>query len=230
VGLRHNAHVAFKTAHDLIDQMANITDRRKVFIYVSNGYVFNPFANARLQKIKDEYAEQDYAGGIDPNDESEEAQDAARQRDTLREDEYNRRTQFSFADLTNELAQLERAAQRANVTFYPVDPRGLIAGGDLDVRTKIDYSDWRDFFQTQISSLKVLAEGTGGFCLCETNDIEGGLRRIDAETSDFYRIGYTSSNPDPLRIRRVIRIEVTRPGVEELIYRKEYTIPRPRRN
>jgi hypothetical protein len=75
----------------------------------------------------------------------------------------------------------------------------------------------------------VLAEGTGGFCVCETNDIDGGLRRIDAETSDFYRIGYTSSNPDPLQIRRQIRIEVTRSGVDDLIYRREYTLPRPRR-
>jgi VWFA-related protein len=229
-GLRYNAHVAFKTAHDLIDQMSSITNRRKVFIYVSNGYTFNPFANARFQRIQDDYAEQDYAAGIDPNDESEEAQDAKRELDTLREEEYNKRTQFSFADLTNELAQIVRAAQRANVTFYPVDPRGLIAGGDLDTRTQVSYGDWRDFFMTQINSLKVLAEGTGGFCLCETNDLEGGLRRIDAETSDFYRIGYVSSNPDPLKIRRYIRIEVTRPGVEELIYRREYTIPRTRGN
>ena len=227
-GLRYNAHVAFKTAHDLIGQMSTISDRRKVFIYVSNGYTFNPFTNARYQRIKDDYAEQDYAAGIDPNDDSQEARDAAQELESLREDEYNKRTQFSFSDLTNELAQLERAAQRANVTFYPIDPRGLIAGGDLDTRAQVSYADWRDYFQTQISSLKVLAEGTGGFCLCETNDLEGGLRRIDAETSDFYRIGYSSNNPDPLKIRRVIRIEVTRPGIEELVYRREYTIPRPR--
>jgi VWFA-related protein len=229
-GLRYNAHVAFKTAHDLIGQMASISDRRKVFIYVSNGYTFNPFTNARYQQIKNDYADQDYAAGIDPNDESEEAKDAASERDTLREDEYNKRTQFSFADLTNEIAQLARAAQRANVTFYPIDPRGLIAGGDLDIRTQVTYADWRDYFMTQISSLKVLADETGGFCLCETNDLQGGLQRIDAETSDFYRIGYTSSNPDPMKIRRVIRIEITRPGIEELIYRREYTLQRPRGN
>jgi hypothetical protein len=94
----------------------------------------------------------------------------------------------------------------------------------------VTYADWRDYFMTQISSLKVLADETGGFCLCETNDLQGGLQRIDAETSDFYRIGYTSSNPDPMKIRRVIRIEITRPGIEELIYRREYTLQRPRGN
>jgi hypothetical protein len=135
---------------------------------------------------------------------------------------------FSFADLTNELAQVERAAQRANVTFYPIDPRGMIVGGgDARTRSPITYNDWRDYFQTQINSLKVLAEGTGGFCLCETNSIDGGLRRIDAETSDFYRVGYASTNRDPLKIRRQIRIDIRRPGLDPPIYRREYTIPRP---
>ena len=226
--LRYNAHVAFKTALSLIDQAASVNDRRKVFILVSNGYHFNPFSEARFEKIKKEYAESDAVSGIDPDDGSQQARDAATERESLRQGEYNKRTEFSFSDLTNELAQLERAAQRANVTFYPVDPRGLVAGGDLDTRTQVTYGDWRDFRQTQINSLKILAEGTGGFCLCETNDLDGGLKRIDAETSDFYRIGYTSNNPDPAKVRRLIRIELTRPGLDEPIYRREYTIPRRR--
>ena len=227
-GLRYNAHVAFRTAHDLIGEMASIRDRRKVFIYVSNGYHFNPFSDARLQKIQDDYDNSEYfTGAVNPDD--EESVEDYDERHSLREAEYNKRTQFSFADLTNELAQIERAAQRANVTFYPLDPRGLIPVGDARTQATIGYNDWRDYFQTQVDSLRVLAEGTGGFCVCETNDIDGGLRRIDAETSDFYRIGYTSSNPDPLQIRRQIRIEVTRSGVDDLIYRREYTLPRPRR-
>jgi hypothetical protein len=100
---------------------------------------------------------------------------------------------------------------------------------DLFASTQINYNDWRDYFQTQINSLRALAEGTGGFCVCEINDIQGALRRIDAETSDFYRIGYASSNNDPTKVRRFIRIEVTRPGLEEPIYRREYTLAPPRR-
>ena len=72
------------------------------------------------------------------------------------------------------------AAQRANVTFYPIDPRGLVANGDLDSRSRISYADWRDLRISQINSLKLLSDETGGFCLCETNDFETGLRRIDA--------------------------------------------------
>lgn len=227
-GLRYNSHVAFKTVFSLIDQMAPVTDRRKVFLYVSNGYTFNPFADARLQQVKDAYANAEFfTGNVDL--ESEESVKDYQERESLRTNEYNKRTVFTHADLINELAQVERAAQRANVTFYPIDPRGQLITGDLRVRSQISLNDWRDYFQTQIMSLKVLAEGTGGFCICEMNDFEGGLRRIDAETSDFYRIGYSSNNKDTRRARRMIRIEVTRPGLEAPIYRREYTIPPPRR-
>jgi VWFA-related protein len=227
-GLRYNAHVAFRTALETVERMSSVTDRRKVLILVSNGYNFNPFSEARLQKIKDNYADGEYfTGGVNPDD--QESVTEYKERESLREAEYNKRTQFSFADLTNELAQVERAAQRANVTFYPIDPRGMIPYSDARSSVAISYNDWRDHFQTQINSLKVLAEGTGGFCVCEINDIAGALRRIDAETSDFYRIGYASSNADRTKIRRRIRIEVDRPGLEPLIYRQEYTLPRPPR-
>jgi len=224
-GLRYNAHVAFQTVYDTIDQLASITDRRKIFIYVSNGYNFNPFTESRFQKIKDAYANAEFfTGGIDVNDETSLTE--FDERESLREEEYRKRTAFSFAELTNELVQIERAAQRANVTFYPIDPRGMIPYGDARTTAAITYNDWRDNFQTQINSLRVLAEGTGGFCVCGMNDFNGGLSRIDAETSDFYRIGYTSNNSDPRQVRRSIRIEITRPGLDEPVYRREYTIRR----
>lgn len=226
-GLRYNAHVAFKTALETIDRMAPVTDRRKVLVLVSNGYNFDPFAEARLQKIKDSYADAEYfTGGVNPDDETSVTE--YKERESLREAEYNKRTQFSFADLTNELAQVERAAQRANVTFYPIDPRGMIPYSDARSAVQINYNDWRDHFRTQTNSLRALADGTGGFCVCGINDMQGALRRIDAETSDFYRIGYASTNRDQTKVRRRIRIEVDRSGLDPLIYRREYTLRPPR--
>ena len=89
-------------------------------------------------------------------------------------------------------------------------------------------ADWRDYITTQTNSLRVLGEETGGFCICQTNDYRKGLQRIDAETSDYYMIGYTSSNPDPFKIQRSIKITVNRPAVSQLVYRDTYTIPRPK--
>jgi hypothetical protein len=93
----------------------------------------------------------------------------------------------------------------------------------------VSYGDFRDFITTTIGTLQVLAEETGGFAGVNSNDFDGIIRRIDSETSDFYQIGYVSSNPDPTKIRRFIKIEITRPNLQEPSYRSEYTIPRPPR-
>jgi VWFA-related protein len=231
-GIRYNAHVAFKTAKEMIDQVAQVPDRRKIFIYVSNGYSFNPYKEARYEQLKQQYAEQDaFAGGAKSEEEmTEEEKQNQKNLDESREGEFNKKTQFTFADLNNEVVQVAVAAQRANVTFYPIDPRGLMTSGDVaDTRSRISYADYRDLRISQINSLKVPADETGGFCICETNDFETGLRRIDGETSDYYRIGYTSNNPDPLKVRRQIRVEVLKPGLQEPQYKKEYMLPKPKR-
>ena len=99
----------------------------------------------------------------------------------------------------------------------------------IDVRGQQTYNDWRDYIMTQNNSLRTLSEETGGFAIIQTNDYTKGLQRIDAETSDYYIIGYTSSNPDPFKVRRAIKIEVTRPGVKDVIYREYYTIPKSKK-
>ena len=42
--MRYRAHVAFSTAYDMLKKLEQVHNRRKAFIYVSNGYDFNPFA------------------------------------------------------------------------------------------------------------------------------------------------------------------------------------------
>ena len=43
--------------------------------------------------------------------------------------------QFAMADLVGELAELTRAANRANTTIYTIDPRGLVGGPDSTRRS-----------------------------------------------------------------------------------------------
>lgn len=124
--------------------------------------------------------------------------------------------QGSAPDLVADLASLVRAARRANVVFYPIDPRGLLAG--TRGGTNPSPQQWSEFVRTSISSLQVLASETGGFCICNTNDFGGGLERISAETGSYYVLGYSSTSFDSDRVRRQIRIEVTRPGDYRVIY------------
>lgn len=48
--VRHRAHVAFSTAYEVVASLADIRDRRKALIYISNGYDLNPFAEAREKR------------------------------------------------------------------------------------------------------------------------------------------------------------------------------------
>ena len=48
--------------------------------------------------------------------------------------------------------------------------------------------------------------------------------RIDAETSDYYLLGFYSNNPDPLRRNRRIEVKATRPDVATVWSRKGYSL------
>jgi VWFA-related protein len=159
--LRHRAQVAFSTAYDLMRNLEKVQNRRKAVLYISSGYDFNPFEKSRL----DEQAERFQTNAED-----------------LQNDPFFRQQQSSQAlaeaDLVHEMAELTRAANRANATLYTIDPRGLVAGQDVN-----------------------------------QNDFDKALKRIDAETSDYYVLGYYSKNPDPLRRVRKIEVKVSRDGL-----------------
>ena len=135
----------------------------------------------------------------------------------------NRGTQFNDADLTGRLAELTRQANRANATLYTFDPRGLVAGQDID--EPVDAVEWQTHLRKTQDSLRVIADLTGGFAVVNTNDFAKAMQRIDAETSDYYVLGYSSTNPDPTQRRRTIEIRLTRKDADlDLLYRTEYTL------
>jgi len=188
--VRYRAHVAFSSAYEILQQLQQVHNRRKAFIYVSNGYDFDPFAQSRAKAAADGRP----ATG-DPG-EVPDANPFGKTGNT-----------FAAADLVSELAELTRAATRANATIYTIDPRGLVAGPAID-QTRMDGRDWMDHVRETQSSLRTIAELTGGFAVVNRNGFGAALKRIDAETSDYYVIGYYSSNADPLKKRRAIEIKV----------------------
>jgi VWFA-related protein len=195
--VRYRAHVAFSTAYDLLKNLERIQNRRKAVIYVSNGYDFNPFEQTRAGN--NPYA----MGRSDPYT------NFASESDPF---STNRQTnQFADADLARELAELTRAANRANASFYTIDPRGLVGGPDLD--ENIDPVEYGEYIRKSQDSLRVIADLTGGIAVVNQNDFDRALKRIDAETSDYYMLGYYSSNPDPTRRTRRIEVKTRRDGV-----------------
>jgi len=224
--VRYRAHVAFSTAYDVLTKLEQVHNRRKAFIYVSNGYDFDPFSKSRAKEANQRFSQmtgQDCSSdstncGSDQNNPGSGTSDA---------NPFSKGgNEFAAADLASELSELTREANRANVTMYTIDPRGLVGGPDLD-ETKLDMTDWQDHIRETQSSLRVIAELTGGYAVVNQNDFDKAIKRIDGETSDYYVLGYYSSNPDPLKKRRGIEIRVKKAGKYDLKYKTSYTLRPP---
>lgn len=225
--VRYRAHVAFSTVYDSLKNLEQVHNRRKAFIYVSNGYDFNPFATSRERSQAERF------GMSCDNSVPGQANCSAPGGDENSSNNYNpfdrTSNEFAAADLASELAEVTRQANRSNATIYTIDPRGLVGGPDLD--EKVDMVEWQNYIRESQTSLRVLADLTGGIAVVNQNDFDKALKRIDAETSDYYVLGYYSSNPDPTKKRRAIEIRVKRDGRYDLKYRTSYTLkPPPRTN
>jgi VWFA-related protein len=209
--IRSRAQTAFYTAYSILGDLEQVTNKRKAVIYVSTGYDFDPFAEGRAGKDR-------IQGG--------------RFSDPLRfltqEQEGNPYFSLSHVTADIELHKLMReltlSANRANASLYTIDPRGL--AGVVDLQSFADQSEWRSYIQKTTSSLRYLAEATGGFPIVNTNDFVGELKRVDAETSDYYVLGFYSSNPDPMKRTRRLDVKVDRPNVS-VTSRTEYSLKTP---
>lgn len=226
--VRYRAHVAFSTVADVLQQLEKVHNRRKALVYVSDGYDFNPFQDARLglgdpnspfQKNEMSRMNNQMNSSTDSNGNPvQPGSDPLTQQQKQNEE-------FADADLARELGDLTRTANRANTTFYTIDPRGLVGGSDIS--ENLDPTQWQDYIRKSQDSLRVLAEETGGIAVVNQNDFDKALKRIDGETSDYYVLGYYSKNSDSTKRRRQLEVRVTRKGLN-VWSRKEYVLrPNP---
>src|SRR5215471_19078216 len=95
-----------------------------------------------------------------------------------------------------DLMETTALAQRANVVFYSIDPRGLDpltlnASDDLGDQDINDFMDSKrsDYYESQ-DSLNALAVDTGGKFLRNNNDIKAGLKNMLEENSAYYVLGF----------------------------------------
>lgn len=126
------------------------------------------------------------------------------------------------------------AAARANVSFFSVDPRGLVGmtseaielNAAADPHLGFDAKGLlADMYLSQ-DSLRTLAEETGGYAAVNSNNVSTALDRIVRLNSRYYVLGYYPK--DARRDGRFHKIEVRvkRPGLR-VTARKGYVSPRP---
>ena len=132
----------------------------------------------------------------------------------LRECEADRLA-LAMIDHTRRLRQITEDANRANVSFYPVYARGLAVfdapiGPDRPPPLEVD----RQNLAARQDSLRQLAADTDGLAVVNTNQIDNALKRIVADLSSYYLLGYYSTNTKLDGRFRTITVRVGRPGVQ----------------
>jgi VWFA-related protein len=127
------------------------------------------------------------------------------------------------------LRSLIDRANRSQVSFYVVDPRGLVVTSP-QARDAISARFARSGLLSQMASLeatlpqeylRTLAGDTGGRAFVSTNDLGQGLRRAWADASQYYLIGYTPGAERKKGRYHKIDVKVSRPDLD-LRFRRGY--------
>jgi VWFA-related protein len=117
------------------------------------------------------------------------------------------------------------AANRASVTFYTIDPRGLqytgltaadsVGDTSPDSMNQAMQSRSDQLLDTQ-DGLRYLAAQTGGLAVVNNNDISGGVKRV-LEDQSYYLVAYEPEGEtfDPKKRKfNQLTVKVLRPGLQ----------------
>jgi VWFA-related protein len=201
---RRREHLVIEGLHDLVRHLQALREGRKAVLVVSEGW--------ELYKPSTQLAAE--LDGRPPGPPA-----ILISRGTLAVDDPQRggqqacdRDRQMLAEMDNERAFVEMLddANRANVTFYPIDPRGLAAGSD---RPSAAATTENRMFHGRIEALRTLATATDGVASMNSNDFAKSFSRIADDMSSYYLVGYYSTNAEPDGKFRRITVRVKRPGV-----------------
>jgi hypothetical protein len=130
------------------------------------------------------------------------------------------RLMLAQIDNERQFREMLDEANRANASFYPVDPRGLAVFDTPIMRMDVPGTPPpmtplavdRAMLAGRLTSLRTLAEATDGLAIVDSNDLSGGLRRVVADLSSYYLLGYYSNGRLDGKYHS-ITVRVKRPGV-----------------
>lgn len=229
---RRRERLVLDSLQDLIRHMGALRDGRTAVITVSDGWkLFQP--DPTMTRIRKNSMGQDADpipgapppvgvgpggglttrvndGGFGPSDRTECEKE---------------RAELAMVDHARVFRDLFGEANRNNVSFYPIDPRGLPAfdtpiGPEPPLSLAADYAQLR----TRNDSLHTLAINTDGIALVNNNDLRKQIRRVADDLTSYYLMGYYSTNGKLDGKFRNIRVRSTRPGVD-VRSRKGYRAP-----
>jgi VWFA-related protein len=221
--LRRREKQTLDALEDLVRFLGGVREERKAIITITDGWrLYEP--NAALARPIDGPPPLGPTIGINPGTGTFTTRPPDSSGQTSKADCERDRFALSLLDDARQFRNLLDEANRANASFYPVDPRGLAVfdenivpaagvGVGINANPTLSPAEDRARLLARNTSLRTLGEATDGVAVVSTNDLSGGLRRIVDDLSSYYLLGYYSSGKLDGRFHS-ITVRVKRPGVQ----------------
>lgn len=201
---------------ELVYSLRDMREERKAIVTVTEGWLlYRP--DAGLTKLESGPGGTEHPPGVDPISVGPDGRITTK--NTKASSPYSRtdcdgdRLQLASMDDEEYFRRLTDEANRANASFYTVDPRGLPVFdspiGPGAPPANVDAANLR----SRLDSLRALAATTDGLAVMNSNDLDIGMKRISDDLSSYYLLGYYSTAGGSDGRFHNIKVRVKRPGV-----------------
>ena len=223
---RRRERQTLNALHDLVGYLRGVREERKAVLVITDGWrLFRP--NTALARRLNCQAPTGPQVTIDPRTGRPTSKPTPNTpgrgiTNTDADPQICERDRMALALLEDEqyFRDLLQEANRANASFYPIDPRGLVVFDEPIAKPStrgfqpmtpltVDASRLR----ARLDSLRTLAENTDGLAIVDSNNLAAGMKRVVADLSSYYLLGYYSNAKLDGKYH-AITVRVKRPGVQ----------------
>ena len=220
---RRREKLTIDALYDLVRYLRDVREERKAVLAISDGWrLFRPDMSLARQLYCQ--APTGPIVGVDPRNGKLTTKPPPSLMGTNPASCDGDRTSLAHLDDDQTFRNLLDEANRANTSFYPVDPRGLVVfdtpigkpttglpprGSTTITPPSVDQA----MLTARLTSLRTLAEATDGLAIVSSNDLAKGLKRVVDDLSSYYLLGYYSTGKLDGKFHP-ITVRVKRPGVQ----------------
>jgi VWFA-related protein len=196
----------------LVADLGGVREERKAVLTVSDGWVlFRPNeALAGAQK-------RDQGGLVDrllrrPTKETSDETGGSKEVNFV-ECEADR-VALAALDHSQRLRSLTEDANRSNISFYGIDPRGITPDSVNAADRSAGRRDASSNAASRQDSLRFIADNTDGLLIANATNLDAQISRIVEDLSSYYLLTYSSSNTKLDGRFRALTVRVKRDGVK----------------
>jgi VWFA-related protein len=194
-----------------VQQLGSIRQERKNIVFVTNGLA-RPRPDVRQQAKGSGNPEPPRIGITNGRLGEGEHANPYVSSDRYCASEYQR---LATMDFDGRYRMLIDEAKRANVSFYTITPAGLQAPATLAGQIAVTRAN---------DDLISLARETDGIAIVNTNDLDGGMRKIADDLAAYYVLGYYTTNTNFDGGIRSIKVRLKANG-KAIRARQQYRAP-----